>query len=434
MQTSWIFIGALVIAGLSRKDRVAVAVAFLLTLCLHGETSYQIFTLSVPYGWQTTALLLSWYSLRHLFDAEPSKSFQSRRTAWFFLAFWFSYLAIWGSVASIPFLLFLLCLEVGRAHLKNLTHWRASLLRLFTTGLIPIAAATLAERLQKINYYRHSIKHYGFDFRTRFELDVGHLGENLKAQVDNVIRLRWWPFHLLATLSALTVVCILAYALFRKRNELQGKLKAMFTDDTVILIAGTYGIALINFVLTVLVRHVRANSYEDRYLILTSLFGPISALLILYSIFNISVRRSPVRKFAQSFLLVAALILLWVKFPLKSYRPAYQGFKETALLLAQKSPNKILLGDYWGTYVLAALQPVDPLTPIPLDEQQNRMPWTRDMVRQADQVIVEYRRSRLAEAGQPPLRLSSYGTSLRLVEPRWLESAGFAFALYVRDD
>ena len=111
MQTFWLFIGALIIAGLSRKDRAVVALVFLLTLCLHGETRYQIFELSQVYAWQATALLLSWYSLRRLFDNDlDSKNYRAwKRAAWLFLAFFFSYLAIWSSIASIPFLLFLLC-------------------------------------------------------------------------------------------------------------------------------------------------------------------------------------------------------------------------------------------------------------------------------------------------------------------------------------
>jgi hypothetical protein len=436
MQTSWLFIGALVLAGLARKDRIAVVLAFLITLCLHGETRYQIFTLAVPYSWQTTALLLSWYSLRRLYDQEPgSQSFRSWKSAlWLFITFFFSYLAVWMSVASIPFLLFLLCVEVLRAHLHGARHRHSRLLKLFIIGLIPILSAGIAERLQKLTYYRHSIKHYGLDFRTRFELDFEHLSTSLTAQAANLIRMSWWPFHLFATLVMLAVMCALVYALLRKRSELLGRLKTLFMDDTVIVITGIYGIALINLVLTLVVSHVRLNVYEDRYLILTSLFGPTSAILILLLIFNAIAQRTRIGKFGKPIFLLAGVALLLLRFPSGSSRPEYQHVQDIALNLAQKSPRAILLGGFWGTYIFAALQPVDTMTPVPLEKLENRMPWTADMVRQANQVVVEYRFSRLEETGQPPQRLSAYGSSLRLAEPKWYDAGDFAFALYVKDD
>ena len=251
---------------------------------------------------------------------------------------------------------------------------------------------------------------------------------------DKIIKLSWWPLHLVATLAVLTVICVLAYALLKKSGELLGELKAIFTDDTAILIIGAYGIALINFILAVIVSHVRLNYYDDRYLTLTSLFGPVSGILTLFLIINWFARRSPIREFAKPIFLLAGIILLAVKFPSGSYWPEYRTVEETALALAQKSPRAILLGGYWETYIFAALQPVNTMTPVPSEGQENRMPWTRDMVRLADQVVVEYRRSGLIEADQPPQHLSQYGNSLRLAEPKWYENGDFAFALYVRDD
>jgi hypothetical protein len=232
----------------------------------------------------------------------------------------------------------------------------------------------------------------------------------------------------------LAFIGVLAYALLKKRTELLGRLKALFMDDTVILITGICGIALMNFALTVMVSHVRANLYEDRYLILTSLFGPTSALLILFLVLNAFAQRSPIGKFGKPALLLAGVTLLFVRFPLGSPRPDYRHAQDIAANLAQKSPQAILLGGYWGTYVFAALQPVDTMTPVPLDKVENRMPWTPEMVRQANQVVVEYRYSRLEEAGQPPQQLSVYGSSLRLSDPKWYEAGDFAFALYVRDN
>jgi len=62
------------------------------------------------------------------------------------------------------------------------------------------------------------------------------------------------------------------------------------------------------------------------------------------------------------------------------------------------------------------------------------MPWTRDIVRNASEVIVEYRHSKLAENGPPPARLEQYGNTFRLVDGDWYQSSVFAFALYQRDN
>ncbi|PYS52202.1 MAG: hypothetical protein DMF68_02355 [Acidobacteria bacterium] len=240
--------------------------------------------------------------------------------------------------------------------------------------------------------------------------------------------------HLLATLALLAALCAFGYALLKKKGELLGKLKAVFTDDTAILIVGAYGIALINFILTVIVSHVRLNDYDDRYLTLTSLFGPVSGMLTLFLIIRFCARRSPHGEFAKPAFLLTGLILLAIKFPAGSYRPEYRTIKDIALALAEKSPRAILMGGYWETYVFAGLQPVNAMTPVPFEGQENRMPWTRDMVRRADHLIVEYRSSKLGEGDGPPQHLNQYGNSLRLADAKWYENGEFAFALYVRED
>ena len=61
------------------------------------------------------------------------------------------------------------------------------------------------------------------------------------------------------------------------------------------------------------------------------------------------------------------------------------------------------------------------------------MPWTRDMVRRADQVVLEYRHSKIVDVNHPPETLSQHGASFRLAEPKFYENGVFAFALYVRE-
>ncbi|HKR02339.1 MAG TPA: hypothetical protein VJT09_16805 [Pyrinomonadaceae bacterium] len=445
MQAVWIFVGVLALVALASRDRLAVMVAYLTALCLHSETRLQIFILSQLYAWQLTALLLCWYSLRRLFDGalepppEKKKTWNWKRTAWSLLAFLFALLAVWSSVASVPFLLFLLCLETLRAHLKREKRegdWK--LLRQSIECLILIAAAWLFELLLKWNYHRHSLKHYGSDFSAGFKLDLGYLGENLRANLHNITKLSWWPLYLLSTLAALAVLCVLVYALFKQRRDLLARLRGIFAEETVIIAAGAYGLAVINFVLAVLVNHVRLNYYDDRFLIPTYLFGPISGLLVIFLIFDLAAKSaknsSHLKAAARPAFVLTLFLLLVFKFPTRTTDPYYQSLSETALALAQKAPRGILMGGYWETYVFTSLQPVDAMTAVPLEGQEVRTPWTPELVRQASEVIVEYRHTyRLGDQGSPPERLNQYGNSLRLVDPQWYRNGEYAFALYANE-
>ena len=435
-QISWLFVGVLALAGLSRNDGLVIALVFLLALLLHTKARYLIFFISQIYAWQVTALLLSWYSLRRLFenDLDSTNYTAWKRGVWIFLTFWFSYLASWSSAASPPFLLFILCLEVFRMRLRSTGKTGNSrLLRTSVRALLAVLAATAAERMQKIAYHRHALKHYGSNFKTPLHLDVGYLTKNLWVHLNSIIKLSWWPLHLLANLAVLAIILVLAYAWLRRREQLKQKLKAIVSEDTTILIIGAYGIALINFLLAVAYTHVRINAYDDRFLTPTSLFGPVAGMLAVFVMVKFCARRSSIGAFAKPAFLVAGLLLLFFKFPAPIYRYEYPMFTQTASALAEKSPRGILLGDYWDVYVFAALQSVNALTPVPLEGRENRMPWTRDMVRRADQVVLEYRHSKIVDADHAPETLSQHGASFRLAEPKFYENGVFAFALYVRE-
>ena len=439
-QIVWIFVGALAIAALSRKDYPVIGAFFLLTLCLHGETRYQIFWLSEVYGWQLTAVLIGWYCLRRLIrNLSESDGWEARRwVGWMALAFLFSYLAIWSSGTSVLFLglvatveLFRLRLQTGAAKLP-LRRW----LKAAGPAFGAVIAATVLERAQRGVFYSYGLKHYGSDFSasSHVRLDTGNLNHNLAAQLGKILYLAWWPLELLAVIALLVAFGIIVYAFVAKKGSLNRTFEPLLSDDTFWLVLGASGIALINFILTVLIAHVRINQYEDRYLTPTVILGPVSGLLALYLILKFLTRRTRLAPLIMPIVAAAALLWLVVKFPAPGFRHEYQTFNEIAATLEQKSPRAILLGDYWGTYVFTALQHNQPLTPVPLEGQENRMPWTRAMVRQANEVIVEYRRSKLAQSGPPPAQLVQYGSTFRLVDPKVYEQSEFAFAKYVREN
>ncbi|HKR61299.1 MAG TPA: hypothetical protein VJS64_16380, partial [Pyrinomonadaceae bacterium] len=316
VQTVWLFIGAIILAALSRHDRATVVLAFLLAVCVFGDTRHQIFLLSHVFAWQVTPLLLSWYGLRRWFDPDANfKKHQWKHALWLVPIFMFSYLAIWSSVASIPFLLFLVVLEALRARLRRDWLTQGTWLKCFAIGLVPVVSASLAERLQVVFYHRYAISHFGLDFRTPLQVDVGFLSQNLGTQLGNLTKPFWWPINLLAALTALALVGVVIYMWLKSRDKFPEKLKAITANDTGVVCIGTFGMALINFVLAVTVSHVRINQYDDRFLILTNLFGAVSGILILFLLLNSLARQSLIRRYAKAAFLLAAMGLLLVRFP-----------------------------------------------------------------------------------------------------------------------
>ncbi|HEV2914300.1 MAG TPA: hypothetical protein VGX92_13565 [Pyrinomonadaceae bacterium] len=440
MQAVCAFAGALVLASLARRrDRFPVMIAYLITLCLHGEARHHLFELSEVYAWQVTPLLLGWYCLRRTFETRRgnAKGELWRLYLWCFLALWFSFLAILSSFASAPFIFFLLTLESLRAHLKaeeeeekNGARRRRIWLKSYARGFAIVLVAMLAEVLLRINYRRYSMRRYGYDFKTETALDTGHLTGNLFIQLQRVFEFRWWPLFLLSLLAALSLLCALVYLRVKRSDDLLQKLRAKLSDRLPVLILGTCGIALINFVLIVLVNHVRFNQYDRRYLTLTYLFGSVSGLLTLLLSFDYACGYFSLRRYARTAPVIAGVLFLALWFPAASWSPYYELTKETALVLARKAPGAVLMGGYWETFVFAALQPENTMTPVPYEGQQVRMPWTKETVRQADRIILEYRHSKFGGSGVPPQHTVQYGASFQLVDPLWYEDGENAFALY----
>lgn len=436
MQTFWLFLGALVIGGLSGRHWAILALTFLLSVCVF-DSGHQIFLLSHVFAWQVTALLLAWYSLRRVFDRDAGAENHrlGKPGIWLVLVFATSYLAIWSSITSVPFLLLLVCLETLRRRLRtDHTAHAHRLLRSFLAGLVPVLAATVAERLQVMLYRRHAVSRFGVEYNTPLQLDYGFLIQNFETQLDKFTNVFWWPFGLIASLAVVVVSGVLIYGRLKNKDSWLHKMKAITGSDTAIVALGAYMLAAINFVLAVAVRHVRINDYDDRFLVLTNLFSTISGLLILFLIVNEVSGHRRVRKYIQPALVTGGAVLLAATFPAKIYRPEYQAFADASAWLSQRSPRGILLGDYWGTYVFAATQPENTITPVPFDGQDNRMPWTRDMVRTANELVLHYPGSKLEESAQPPERLSQYGARFSVVESRWYDNGVFAFARYVKDN
>jgi len=461
MQTLWVFIGVLVLSAMSRRIDVMVGLVFLLPLCLHVRVIEFLFALSQTYAWQTTALIFGWWSLRrfaeHSFRLAKSDHHVIKSIAWALLTFWFALLATMSSPVSGPALAFLATLEAirsinnsGRSGvLKNgrgraldqpdSRQWQPLYVRALQVAL-PIGAAVVTELLLKRHYHSFVRTYYGdyYDlFSTPVALDIGHLADNLVHQWSRFRETPWW---LLSLLPLLVFALLSARAIYLTRQDmrqLRESLTTLFLEDNSILVIETFGIGVINFILTVLVSHTRAMQYAPTYLVLTHLFISFSGLASLLLLVE---RMKNYRRPTLYAIGAAALALLLIRFPHVEMNPDYPPLLKSAVDLSQKAPTRVLLGGFWETYVFAGLDPDGVIIPVPAEGEYLRTPWTVNNLKQSDLVIVEhglqFERSRnmrcpdLGVAEAPLPYIVQYGVPLRLVIPRWYVNGGYVFSVY----
>ena len=434
-QTTWLFAGAFVVAALSsRRTALLAGAAYLIALCLHRDSRLLVYELSQLYAWQATAVLLAWYCLRRLFDDPKVRAEGSSRAAAAIrgaAVLVCSFLAIWISIASALFIAFLLHLELMRAWVR----WdgRRRPAAPYALGLLAVAAATAIEQIQKWMYRSRALERYGESFGTDFGRDSGYLAANLAEQVQHIAKLSWWPLYVLPAAALLALAGVALHGALQSGFHAARRLGPIFANDTAVLAWGTYGLAASNFALAVVVDHVRLHGYDDRYLTLTNLFGPVSGMLTAAAVVTLALRSSWLRALVQPALLVAAVALLTTAFPVPPLSPEYELLSRTARDLARKAPGAVLMGSYWDTYVFAGLQTTGTMTPMPLEGEVVRMPWTRRQMRRARRVIVAFRRSSPAVPVSAPYRMRQYGVTLRLVDSNWYDNERFGFALYAND-
>ena len=427
VRTIWLFFGLLALAALNTRAAPAVIASALIVLCLEPTSRRLMFDLSQLYGWQLPALFLAWFCLRRLLV---------QRLRWHEIfwsgAFYFSALfAIWSSVASAPLLAVLVILEALRSHFL---FQQTSTKRRIGLAVVLLLAATASEFLLKKNYHRYSLKHFGNEFKTGMALDFGYFYENLLTNWHNVIQYSFFPLIVVALCFVVGTAGWILYARVAGKGPLGPRVVAVFEDETITMIVALMAMAGINFLLMISVNHVRLSFYNVRFHALTYLFGAISGLLTIYLLIRILANRFAVSRYVLPLVLVGAFIFLGVNFPPRTLSEPYKVDSQTALALSQKAPGSILMGGYWETYLFACLQPTNTMTPLPFEGVLNRTPWTTEMLRDAQQVVIEYRNSGLAPNDSlPPNELSQHGNLLKLQEAHFYANGPYAFALYVNE-
>jgi hypothetical protein len=420
-RTVWLFLGLLVLAALSSRAAPAVIVSALIVNCLEPTSRRLMFDTGQLYVWQVPALFLAWFCLRRLLA-------QRHRIFWSVAFFFWALFAIWSSVASAPFLAVLIILESLRSHFlvpRTITKRRIAV------AVVLLFAATASEYLMKINYHRYSFKHFGKPFKTQIYLDFGYLSENVVANWHNIVQYHFFPFIVVALCFVVGVAGLMLYALVTRRGSLVVRL---FEDETVTIIVALTAMAAVNFAVMASVNHVRTSFYDVRFHTPTYFFAATGGLLVIYLGIRILADRLAITRYVMPLVLVAAFITLAINFPPRTRSELYKVEREAALTLSQKAPGAVLMGGYWWTYVFAGLQPTNTMTPLPVEGELNRIPWTQEILHNSKQVVVEYRRSDLARKDSlPPGEFIQFGNLLRLQDARFYENGPYAFALYFNE-
>lgn len=454
MQAAWLFLSFFLIIALTRSYYYLTGALFLLTLCLHPTVSHYFFVLNQRFAWQTTALFLGWWSLRRTCEHQFGVASTSRgkRGIWYLLSFCFTFLAAWTSPSSVPILCLFFALECVRARVLSLQSQK-SVPRLASAnfaGALPLLAGFAAQQLLKANYHRFALKHFGQDYRTPVEFDRGYLSVNLQHQLHNLFDAPWHALILLGVLAFPFVAFQLLRRLRRDAPEEQrqddGAARARLDLD--VLLLGCCGVAVINFVTSFAFSWMRLNAYGARYLALTYMFGTFAGLLTLVWLGALPQKIYAARRLVFPLLTVACVLLLALKFPPVEKDAAYQQMSDVAEDLSRKAPpGTPLLGGYWDTYALAALQTNATLIPVPAEDQLVRTPWTPLTLRQAGQVLVVHHvfsspggteqvgaYTTFGDGQSPPAIIRQHGATLLLLTPRWYERNGYTFSLYKNQD
>ena len=431
-KTTWIFFGLLILAALNARAAPAVLATGLIALCFEPTSRRLMFDLGQLYAWQLPPLLLAWFCLRRLLAqrhrSDEATTVRKQKIFWGASFYLSAFFAIWSSVASAALLVVLVTLEALRSHFV----FKNAIKRRIRVAVVLLLAATASEYLMKMNYHRHSFKHFGNDFKTGMALDFGYLHENLLTNWHNVVQFSFFPLIVVALCFVVGAAGLILYA--RLTGKGMTRVISLFEDETVMMIVALTAMAAMNFLVTISVNHVRLSFYNVRFHALTYLFGAISGLLTVYLAIRVLANRMVVTRPVVPLVLVCAFIWLGVKFPPRLLSEAYKLDRQTALALSQKAPRSLLMGGYWETYLFAGLQPTNTMTPLPVEGVLNRTPWTTAMLNDSRQVVIEYRNSGIVQNDSlPPDELRQYGNLLRLQEARFYENGPYAFALYYNE-
>ncbi len=420
--TAWVLTGVVVMARFAGAWRWAAAGLLAAVLVGDPDSRAILFDAAHPYPWQITALLLAWWGLRRLAE-RPGPA---ERGGWWLRAAtaFVAFLAQWTSPLSGPLLLTVAGVEAVRARTLGAAPGRAVRGRWGEGGLV-VGAGILAERVLRAAFHLYAHARFGKYYRDGMVLDRGHLADNARRVARTLATSTSMPLLVVATAGA----CAAVVVLWRARG---GRVPGWRVEGAALVLA-CWALAAAQLPVLFLVRHVRVNQFSTRYFSLVFVFGTLAGLLTLAglaaSLPGLAPRWRGVLALAGAAGLAAGVLRVPAASAARPDVPA-----RLAARLAARAPGAPLLGGYWSTYVLAALQrPGTMLEPVPCEGRLVRTPWWAGELRRHRWVVVvanTYECPDAGSRGSPAPWVYQYGALLRLDRARWEQGAGLAFSLY----
>jgi|SRR6218665_262828 len=408
-----------------RKGGWVLAATFAALMLLSpGDQVQLMFALGQPFGWQLTAMIFAWWAFSRLIEALARPAPGRAAGGWAAGATLFATLACWTSPTSGPMLLACLGVQgilVGALSPPGRARWRLPLC------VLPLAGAIGVEAILRSLFHRFSKKHFGHRYSTNLKLDSGHLWENAREIGGKLTANAPGPLVFLGWALGLLALVFLLHHL--RRRTLAAHVEQANRAALTLALAAA---ALANTLITVMVAHVRLNDYDARYLVPTFVLGVLAAASgILFLLGQVPALHA--RMGMLGGVLAGALVLgghLFVKPRIED--PSLARAQEVADLLVARAPGAVLLGGYWDSYVVGALDPQRRIPTVVLQGEYLRTPFWLPRVREASEVRVIFRRAPGDMASEPaPAWRLEYDAPFQLAEARWAEFPPFQLARYV---
>lgn len=422
-QATWACAACLALLGLHRRAGLLLAASFAALALLSPLFQRQLFGLSQPFGWQLTALLFAWWTLTRFIEGlgAPQKGWAV--LGWGLLATLFSTMACWTSPTSGPLLLVCLMVQGVRAGVMSPVgsrRWRLVL------SLLPLVVGIGFEARVRAVYHHFSMRHFGSSYRTNMQLDIAHFQDNARAVISRILEHELGPIVFFGLGTGLVALGFLLHHL--RRRTLAAKAEQAELAALTLALAGA---ALANALITAVVLHARINGHDIRYLVPTMALGVLAAvtgaIFLLGWVPGLQSRLGMICGGLAALFVVGSHLLIRPRIP--------DGFLERTQAITDevvtRAEGAVLLGDYWDTYLLGALDPAHRLPTVVMDGDTQRTPFWLPKLREAKHVLVSiFQSQRLGTAEQPSPWLLQAGVPFQLSEPRWASHPPFHFARY----
>jgi hypothetical protein len=363
-----------------------------------------IFDACQVHAWQIAPLMGAWWCLRRWRESEAA---EARR--WWVAGTVQLFLSSWISPSSLVYGLIITLVEV----VPEVRRWSW---RRWPLVPLPTALSWGLVTLVLVSYRGYSrSRHYWFQ-PTAMRVDYGQLSIDFRS-----VAAAFYDGGHLAVLILAGIGLALGLAV------LLGVIARPSATNLARLIVGSVTIAEACFFIHAIISWTRLNGYAPRYLATAHVFATFAAILVvplLSEWIGSSWRGLDA--------LVALLVLMAIgwRLPKMEHDANYSRILEVAQQLESRAPGEVLMGEYWGLYVLAAVEQQHPLVPISYDGWE-RTPWNKEALRKADTVIVSHMAAaHLGAAEHPSPFLAREDTLLRLEEPGWLKVDGESFSRY----